>query len=187
MLLFPPIPGWNSLHPMFIHFPIVLLLLCPLFVLISAAMAPPKGRPYMISALIILLLGTGSLFLAAATGEATAATVAGHGGPVEAVLKSHAELAEETKIVCLVLSAIMVGIVALPRFLQREETRLTTTLVPLSFLVLYCVGILFLVSTAQAGTRLVHEFGVHAIIPAGNGQSGASSGTAGSAQMDEGN
>jgi uncharacterized membrane protein len=132
------------------------------------------------------LLGTGSLFLAAATGEASAA-VAGHGGPADAVLKSHAELAEETKIVCLVLCAILAGIVALPRFLQREETRLTATLVPLSFLVLYCVGILFLVSTAHAGARLVHEFGMHAIIPAGNGQSGASSGIARSAHMDEEN
>ena len=186
MLQFPPIPTWDSLHPMLVHFPIVLLLLCPLFVLISALMAPPKGRPYMISALIILLLGTGSLFLAAAAGEA-AATVAGHGSPADAVLKSHADLAEETEIVSLVLCAILVGIVALPRFLQREETRLTTTLVPLSFLVLYCVGVLFLVSTAHAGGRLVHEFGVHAIIPAGNGQSGASSGKAGSAQIDGGN
>ena len=185
MLLFPPIPSWNSLHPMLVHFPIVLLLLCPLFVLIGATMAPPKGRPYMISALIILLLGTGSLFLAAATGKATAAAVIRPGGPVEAVLKSHAELAEETKIVCLVLCAILVGIVAIPRFLQREETRLTTTFVPLSFLVLYCVGILFLVSTAHAGTRLVHEFGVHAIIPAGNSQSGASSALAGSTHLDK--
>ena len=186
MAQFPPIPTWDSLHPMIIHFPIVLLLLTPLFILISTALSPPKGRPYIMVALIMLLLGTGSLFLAAATGE-EAAKMAERGGPIDAVLASHEHLAEETEIVFSVFSAILVGIVALPRMLRREESRLTATMVPLSFLVLYCAGIIFVVNTAHAGARLVHEFGVHAIIPAGNGQSGASSGKAGSAQIDGGN
>lgn len=170
---FPPIPTWDSLHPMIIHFPIVLLLLTPLFILTSAALPPKKGRPYLIVALIMLLLGTGSLFLAAATGEA-AARLAERGGPVDAALATHQRLAEETKIVFSVFSVILLGVVALPRILHREETRLTAAWMPLSFLVLYCAGILFVVNTAHAGARLVHEFGVHAIIPAGNGQSYAS-------------
>lgn len=169
MQQFPPIPTWDSLHPMIIHFPIVLLLLTPLLILISTALSPPKGRPYMMVALIMLLLGTGSLFLASATGEA-AAKLAEHGGPVDAVLASHERLAEETEVVFSVFCVILLGIVALPRMLHREETRLTATMMPLSFLVLYCAGILFVVNTAHAGARLVHEFGVHAIIPARNGQ-----------------
>jgi uncharacterized membrane protein len=169
---------------MIIHFPIVLLLLSPLFILISAALSPRNGRQYMIVALIILLLGTGSLFLAAATGEA-AAELAERGGPVDAVLASHESLAEETEIVFAVLSVVLLGLVAVPRILRREETRLTTTLMPLSFLVLYCAGIFFVVNTAHAGARLVHEFGVHAIIPAGNGQSGASPAATESAEEGE--
>lgn len=181
---FPPIPTWDSLHPIIIHFPIVLLLLSPVFALISAALSPPKGKPYMIVALIMLLLGTGSLFLAAATGKA-AAELAERGGPVDAVLASHETLAEETEIVFSALSAILLGIVALPRILRREETRLTSTLMPLSFLVLYCAGILLVVNTAHAGARLVHEFGVHAIIPAENDRSSASPVVAESAEMGE--
>ena len=179
---FPPIPSWNSLHPMIIHFPIVLLLLSPLFVLIGAVLSPAKGQPYRIVALILLLLGTGSLFLAAATGEA-ASKLAARDGPVNAVLQSHEALAEESEFIFSALSAILLGIVALPRFLRREESRMTTTLMPLSFLVLYCVGILFVVNTAHAGARLVHEFGLHAIIPE-NGQSSASPAVQQAAEMD---
>lgn len=181
---FPPIPTWDSLHPMIIHFPIVLLLLSPLFILIGAVLSPPKSTPYLLVALMVLLLGTGSLFLAAATGDAAAKFVA-RGGPADAVLKLHEDLAEETEIVFSVLSAILVGIVAMPRILRREVTRLTTTWMPLSFLVLYCAGILFVVNTAHAGARLVHEFGVHAIIHAEHGQFNASAGAAGSAETDE--
>ena len=170
---FPPIPTWDSLHPMIVHFPVVLLLITPLFVLVGAALSPSKGIPYILAGLLMLLLGTGSLFLAASTGEA-AARLAERGGPVDAVLEAHQRLAAETEVVFSVLSAILLGIVFLPRILRREATRLTITWMPLSFLVLYGAGVLFVANTAHAGARLVHEFGVHAIIPAENNQSNAS-------------
>jgi uncharacterized membrane protein len=182
---FPPFPTWDSLHPMIIHFPIVLLLVSPLLLLISAALPSSKSRPYMLVALLLLLLGTGSLFLAAASGK-EAATLAERGGPVDAVLEFHEDLATQTEIVFSVLSVVLLGIVVLPRILRREETRLTTTLMPLSFLILYCVGILFVINTAHAGARLVHEFGVRAIIPAENSHSNASPDARESAQMDAG-
>lgn len=169
MLQLPPLPAWDSLHPLIIHFPIVLLLLSPLFIAMSAAMRPPKGRPYMIVALIVLLLGTGSLFLALSTGEA-ASELAERGGAVDAVLKNHESLAEETRFVFTGLSVILLGMFVLPLVLRRQETRLFSTVLPLSFLALYSVGVLFLVNTAHAGGRLVHEFGIHAMLPAGGNQ-----------------
>ena len=165
MLQFPPMPTWDSMHPMIIHFPIVLLLLSPVFVLISATLSPPKGKPYMVSALLILLLGTGSLFIAGSTGH-SAAELAERGGAVEAVLEAHEDLASETQIVFAGLSTILLGMYFIPRLLKRQENRLFSTFLPLSFLVLYMVGFLFLVNTAHAGGRLVHEFGIHAIVPA---------------------
>jgi uncharacterized membrane protein len=167
MLQFPPFPTWDSLHPLIIHFPIALLLLSPLFILISTVLPPLKGRPYMIAALICLLLGTISLYMAVSTGE-DAAELAERGGTVDAVLAAHEDLASETEIVFSGLSAILLGMFFLPRILRRQETRLLSTFTPLAFLALYSVGILFLINTAHAGGRLVHEFGVHAMVPASN-------------------
>lgn len=168
---FPPFPTWDSLHPMIIHFPVVLLLLSPLFLLISAVISPSRSRPYLNVALVLLLLGTGSLFLASSTGEA-AARLAERGGPVDDVLQRHESLASATEIVFSFLSILLAGIAGIPALLKRQ-TRVTTTWMPLSFLVLYCAGIFFVVNTAHAGARLVHEFGVHAIIPAETLQSSA--------------
>ena len=173
MMQFPPMPTWDSLHPIIIHFPIVLLLLSPLFIVISAALHPPHGRPYMIAALIVLFLGTGSLFIAASTGEA-AAELAERGGAMNAVLESHETLASVTRIVFSVLSVLLLGVFVVPRFLGREESKLAATYLPAVFLVLYLFGIVLVVTTAHAGGRLVHEFGVHAIIPGPSDRSNAS-------------
>ena len=158
-------PAWDSLHVLIIHFPIALLLLTPIFILISAVLSPPRGRPYMIAALITLVLGTTSLVIATSSGHA-AAELAERGGAVDSVLKVHEELGEETELVFGGLSAILLGMYLVPRLLRREENRLFSTFLPAAFLALYTVGILFLINTAHAGGRLVHEFGVHAILPA---------------------
>lgn len=167
MLHFPFMPTWDSLHPLIIHFPIVLLLLSPLFILIGAVLPTPKGKPYMIAALIVLLLGTISIFVSTSTGQA-AAELADRGGPVNAVLESHEDLARETQFIFAGLSAILLGIFALPRIMRRKDTRVFSTFLPLAFLALYTVGVVFLINTAHAGGRLVHEFGVHAMLPAGD-------------------
>ncbi|MFP5226404.1 MAG: hypothetical protein ACLGXA_02160, partial [Acidobacteriota bacterium] len=61
---------------------------------------------------------------------------------------------------------ILLAIFLAPIFLHRTEDRLFATLLPMAFLLLYSAGALFLVNTAHAGGRLVHEFGVHALVPA---------------------
>lgn len=183
MLQFSSMPSWNALHPLIIHFPIVLLLLTPLFIVISAALPPPRGRPYMIAAIFVLLLGNASLFIATSTGNAAVLTQPS--GGVNAVLKTHKQLALETEIIFSELSAILLGIFLLPRLLRRPETRLFSTLLPLTFLVLYSVGILFLVNTAHNGGRLVHEFGVHALIPATVDLSSATSAVEGNSASED--
>ena len=164
MLQFPPTPGWDAMHPLLIHFPIVLLLLTPLFVLIGAILRPPKNRPYMTVALITLLLGTLSLFLAASSGE-EAAELADRAGGVNSVLSAHEALASTSQILFVAFSAVFVGIYIWPRLFRSIETRTTATVIPVAFLILYSVGLLYLVNTAHAGGRLVHEFGVHAMMP----------------------
>lgn len=160
----PPVPGWDAMHPLLIHFPIVLLLLAPLFVLIATILRPPRNRPYMTVALIMLLLGTLSLFFAASSGE-EAAELADRDGGINAIISTHQALASTCEIFFSVLSACFAGIYIWPRVSRRLETRIISTVVPLVFVCLYSLGLLYLINTAHAGGRLVHEFGVHAMMP----------------------
>jgi uncharacterized membrane protein len=165
----PPIPSWDALHPLIIHFPIVLLLLAPLFIVLAAAMRPRAGSPYLLMAMVLLLTGTASLFVAISTGE-EAADLAERSPGINAVLLAHQHLASRTEIIFTILSVLFIAIVTLTHLKNLPETRLITTVVPLAFLCFYAVGVLYLVNTAHAGGRLVHEFGVHAVISADSGE-----------------
>lgn len=162
----PSFPSWDAMHPLIIHFPIVLLLLAPVFILIAAALRPGRDYPYMFAALLVLALGTGSLFVAASTGE-QAAELADRSGAINSVLMAHQHLASRTEIVFTILLLLFIAILILPRAKHAPQTRLITTVVPVAYLCIYGVGILYLVNTAHAGGRLVHEFGVHAILSQG--------------------
>lgn len=168
MLQFPSIPSWDAMHPLLVHFPIVLLLMSPVFVLIAAVLRPAKHRPYMTVALIMLLLGTASLYLAAYSGE-DAAELADRNGGANAVLATHESLASTSKIVFMGFSMAYVVLFAWPWISQQPQGRISTTAAPLVFLALYSVGVVYLINTAHAGGRLVHEFGVHAMMPQDRG------------------
>jgi uncharacterized membrane protein len=150
---------------MIIHFPIALLLIAPAFILLGALRAPARGRPYLMAAMALLLLGTAGTFVAVETGEA-AAQIAERAPGVEQVIETHESLAERTRAVFSVLSVIFLALLAGPQFLKRTDSRLTTTILPLAFLILYSAGILLLVNTAHNGGRLVHEYGVKAMVSA---------------------
>jgi uncharacterized membrane protein len=168
---FPPFPSWDAIHPLIIHFPIVLLLLSPLFVLIAAVLRPPGNRPYMTAALITLLPGTFTLFLAASSGE-EAAELADRTGGVNAVLAAHESLASTCEILFATYSVLFAGLYIWQFVSRLRPSRITCTVAPLAFLAIYSVGLLHLVNTAHAGGRLVHEFGVHAMMPQDSPPSG---------------
>ncbi len=163
MIQFPPVPSWDALHPLIIHFPIGLLLVAPVFILVGALLKPASGRAYLIAALILMLLGTVSVFVAVETGEA-AGKVAERTPEINAVLEHHEKLAEATQVGFSVLTALFAAILFVPRLLRRESSRLVATVLPLAFLVFYGAGMLLLTNTAHNGGRLVHEFGVKAMV-----------------------
>lgn len=162
-MMLSTLPAWELVHPMVIHFPIVLLLIAPLFICIGAALPPPKGRPFLLSALILLTLGTASLFVTISAGEA-AAKVLPKEGQIGELIVTHQDLAFETMGIFVMLLVLFVAILLVPRVLHRDG-RLFSTVLPLAFLLLYCAGAVVLVSTAHDGGRLVHDFGVHAVAP----------------------
>lgn len=165
MLQLPPIPSWDGLHPLIVHFPIALLFAVPIFVLWGAIISPRRGRPLLYSALILMVLGTISTFFALTTGEA-AGKVADRTPEITAAIEHHEELAENTRLAFSVLTSVFALILLVPLLRRREPTRISTTVVPLAFLILYGAGMLLLANTADQGGRLVHQLGVHSMVAA---------------------
>jgi len=164
MIEFPPIPTWDGLHPLIVHFPIAVLLVAPIFVVLGAAL-PRAGRAFSIAALLLMMIGTASTFVAIETGEA-AGEFADRTPEVMKVLAHHEELAEQTRTVFVALTTIFLVILVLPRILSRELGRGTSLALNGAFLLFYMAGAILLANTAHNGGRLVHELGVRAFVAA---------------------
>lgn len=165
MFQLPPIPSWDALHPLIIHFPIALLLVAPLFVIAALLVSAPKRQTFMISALALMILGTASVYVAVETGEA-AGKLAERTAQVNAVLERHEDLAEKTRLTFTVLTVILAGILIVPRLLTWEPSRAISAIVSVVFLVLYGGAAQLLTNTAHNGGLLVHEFGITAMVNA---------------------
>ncbi len=155
-----PIPSWAALHPLVIHFPITLLLLAPLFVVLAARGSREKQRAFLLSGLILMVVGTVSLYMAMGTGWAASGVVR-RTPEITALLEKHQALAREAAITFSVATATFALILLITKFDIRASD--ITPLLPLTFIASYVVGLVLLIAAAHNGARLVHEFGVHAI------------------------
>lgn len=164
MTSLPPIPPWDSLHPLIIHFPIALLLIAPLFLVVGAILRPDKGRPLLLAALALMVLGTVGAWVAVETGEA-AGEIADRNPQVNSVILRHEHLAETTRATFTTLTVIFALILFVPRLFKREASRIFSTALPLVFLIAYGAGAVLLANTAHQGGRLVHELGIAAPMP----------------------
>lgn len=124
------------------------------------------------AALSLMVLGTVGTMLAVLTGEA-AAEITHRTAGMSAVLERHQELAETTRDIFGLLTVIFAAILFLPRFLKRETTTAVARILPLAFLLIYGAGTVVLVNTAHNGGRLVHEFGIRALLAPTNEASNA--------------
>lgn len=159
--MLPPIPSWDGLHPLIVHFPIALLLVVPVIILIGI-LWPKKGSSFLIAAFILMLLGTIAAWVAVSTGS-EAGELAEHVNNVESVLEEHEELAETTRTIFTALTAIFGLIVFAPMLFKKELSAKVLIPLGLAFLLFYSSGVVLLINTAHQGGRLVHEFGVRAM------------------------
>ena len=161
MFAFPPIPSWDALHPLIIHFPIALLLIAPILVLLGIVL-PKHGRGLFIAAFVVMALGTIATYFAVATGQA-AAELAERTPGIAAVLERHEEMAETTRAIFTALTVVFAGILFLPSLFKRNLGRKSAAVVSLAFLVFYAAGAVVLMNVGHEGGRLVHEYGVRAM------------------------
>lgn len=162
----PPLPPWEGLHPLVVHFPIALLMIVPLLVLLG--LLPRIGAGLRAAALTVMILGTAAAYVAVETGEA-AGRLADRSETVEQVLEEHEELAETTRTAVTVMTAVYAAGLAVPLVLRRTVRRgkplpggvpIIATLVFAGLWFLVCLQ---LANTGHLGGRLVHELGVRAI------------------------
>ncbi len=158
----PPMPSWDALHPMMVHFPIGLLLSAPILILLGIIF-PDGRRLFSVAALVVMLLGTAGACLAVQTGEA-AAELAERTPQVSAVLERHEELAETTRTLFTILTVVFAAILFAPSVFKRPLRRGSYVVLNAVFLVAYMAAAVFLADTGHKGGRLVHELGVRAMM-----------------------
>ena len=155
------LPGWESIHPLLIHFPLTLFFLAPVFVLFAGFAKATTRQAFLISALTVMLLGVASTCIAFEAGQTTAATVTPT-GEVRAVIERHHELASLAR-GSLTAATLLFGLTLLICTWFHLQIRELTGVLPLGSVVFYALGLFWLINTAYQGERLVHEFGVGSV------------------------
>ena len=158
----PPMPDWDSLHPLIVHFPIGLLLAAPLLLLLGMCFREGRRR-FSISAFLMMLMGTVAAYISVKTGE-SAAELAERTAQVAVVLDRHKALAERTLTLFTVLTVVFAGILLVPVFLREQIRQRVFVLLNVAFLIAYAVAAAFVADTGHQGGRLVHELGVRALM-----------------------
>lgn len=148
-------------HAWLMHAPMVLFLLCPVFIVVGATLPPFRGRPWLLGALLLLGLGTASLFLHSPDEKPDPTLAKNPAAP--AVLWICDSLTTEARIIFIGLTAIYIAVMLLPEILRQHNNRLLSTVLPLSFLVLYSAGAVFLIQTTDSAAAATEKLGVHGV------------------------
>lgn len=160
MFSIPPLPSWDGLHPIVIHFPIAFTFVTPLLILLALLWRKHTGI-LLLAGTLLMVLAAACAFIATSTGEAAADLVPKSTAHF-ALLEEHEELGEIARNVILTLASSL--LIATATF-WKWETRLPRGLV-LCFGLLFVIGnlggVLIVANTAHVGGRLVHEAGIHA-------------------------
>jgi len=159
--MLPPIPEWDALHPMVVHFPIALLMTAPVLMILGVVV-PKAGRYFQVAALIIMVLGAIAAWVAVSTGDA-ASTLAEQ----IPTLEKHEELAERSAWAFSILTGVYVVMTILPSIIKKPIKAWITVSVSIVFLLVYLGFTTVLAHTAHKGGLLVHEYSIHALLPLG--------------------
>jgi uncharacterized membrane protein len=162
--MLPPWPGWDGLHPLVIHFPIALVLVAPLFLLLGMVVRRHAAL-FSVSALVLLVLGTAAAFVAVGTGEAAAEMVT-RTDAINRVLERHSGMAETARNLLALLTVLYAATLAAPLFFKRLARPAYRVVGNGVFLALFGACGVLVANVAHQGGLLVHQFGVHAMMPA---------------------
>lgn len=160
MFSFPPLPAWNSMHPIVVHLPIGILAVMPVLLVLSMVFG--RRNPGLAGAtLVTMLVGVGALFIAVMTGEAAADIVVPM-GDAKAILHEHEEMAEMCRNIFAGLAAAYLVVLLIAAGLKDRLKPAGWVAMHLVYLVLFLAALLPLMNTGHLGGRLVHQYGITA-------------------------
>jgi len=160
MFNLPSIPAWDAFHPGISHFPIVLLLVAPVFIL-AGVLSQTRRRHFVVLAFWFMVAGTLGVYLSAATGDA-AKELAPKTPEITKAIETHENIASVVRAVFTVLTLLLGSLLYGPGLLKKQLNTNLFTWLTLLFLLLYGAGLLPLYNAAHSGGLLVHQHGVHA-------------------------
>ena len=170
------IPSWADLHPLVVHFPIAVLLITPLFIILSFA-RHEWIRRFALPTLLLLIIGTSTAWMAKKSGK-SAMMHTDAPAAADELMDEHKVLARE---VVIIFTSLSVGYVVIAGFLAYRRTS-TPVLVRMGAMsVLFATNVyggIQLSRAAHMGGTLVHQYGVHAHI-VGESSKGTQSADAG--------
>lgn len=163
----PPLPPWEGMHPLLVHFPIALLMVAPIFVLLGI-LIPRKG--FSVAALLLMVLGVASAWMATSSGEAA------HGvmdqtmsmddwelyEKADFAAQAHGEQTELARNVFTGLTLLYAVVLAMGKLSTGWKARVIPQL---AVMLAWAPSLGYLANAAHTGGELVHRFGVRAILP----------------------
>jgi len=163
MFGFPPLPPFEGMHPLVVHFPIGILLIA--WVPMVLGLIDKKRRSgWLLSGLMLLVLGTLFTFGAVLTGEATEDVVEHSSQLVEDAIHEHEEAGEMARNIFIGVTVIyLIGLIVIAK-VAAPKKKVAGLMVGLVVAITYIFGALAMANTGHLGGVLVHELGIHAPI-----------------------
>ncbi len=168
-------PSWDGLHPLVVHFPIALFVVAPIFVLLGVVTGM---RSFMLSALLLLVMGTVASFVATNTGEAAydaiepdeVMEILDPDYEYDDVATAHGEQTELARNIFTGITVLYSALV-IAAYLKPATVKLKPRLaLGLVILALCGWGNLVMANAAHLGGELVHIHGVRAVLGEADGE-----------------
>lgn len=151
----PPLPNWSGLHPLLTHFPVALIFLSPVSVVLGAVLNGAWARRCLIMSLLLLGAGATMMYVAISTGV-DAVSIHQLSTEMRGVLDEHRSMAKGATS-ALTVAALLYALTLVVRWwLGVDDNRMVASILPVAFLVFYCIGVFQLFSAVQHGAQLVH-------------------------------
>ncbi len=155
----PPMPSWEGLHPIVVHFPIALFL-AAIVPAVLALVFRKRAGTWLWASVLMIAMATAGAFLAVATGEAAEEIVGPASQVVEQAIHDHEEAGEMVRNLFLVT----LGLAIVPAVLASREKRDMRLIGPAAVVMLgsWAFASIRLADAAHQGGVLVHVHGIHA-------------------------